>query len=92
MKNIKKSVNQHLNKQIKDNFKRNFNKFQEEKYFAKVGGGKEMTHNIVFSYAEDEKTLANTARNYQFDLIRIQNQTNQQRLSYSHASFYVLLF
>ena len=67
------------NEQIQDNFLMNFNEYHHDRYFAKIIGGKETTHNQIFTYVDDEQTLSNTARNHHYDQIRIQNRGDQKR-------------
>ena len=70
LKELKKGLNQESNRQIKANLLMNFNGFQTEKYFAQILKGKESAHGQIFAYVEDDQTLANTARNNHFDLMR----------------------
>jgi hypothetical protein len=75
-KNQKNALNFDSNAIIKENCVLNSKEFAEERNLAKLLGGKETVHGQVYLYSDDEQTLANTARNYQFDLNRIQNRKN----------------
>lgn len=79
VKKMKKDLNRQSNEKIKQNSMVNFNGYHQERYFAKIIGGKETTHNQLFTYVDDEQCLSNTARNHHFDQIRIQNRGDQER-------------
>jgi hypothetical protein len=74
-KEQKKKLNFESNATIKENCALNLEAFSEERRIVKIQGGKETVHGHIFPYA-DEQTLANTARNYQYDFNKIQNRKN----------------